>query len=190
MFKSIILLAVLATVASFFHQQMICRKSAVQMSVADKIGKFISVAAMGAVLAGPVVPLPAVADGAVSVSTVYKARVKYGPKILELADAASNGDFAKFEDKKTVNTFDLFISSSNSLGGKIAKERKAAEKSLQAQIYAAVKAKDSSKLSSAVKEFIEVADLKPEYKPNELGQTDSSGYSPTWGTPRQYIYQR
>eukprot|EP01036_Dinobryon_divergens_P029494 gene29494-38597_t len=182
--------AVLATVASFFNQQIICQKSALQMSFGDKIGKFVGIAAMGVALAGPVVPLPAIADGAVSASTVFRARTKYGPKLLSLVDSASKGDFAAFEDKKTVNAFDLFISSSNALGGKISKERKSVEKSLEAQIYSAVKAKDASKLTAAIKEFVSVADLKPDFKEGELGQTDSSGYSPTWGTPRQYIYQR
>ena len=190
MFKFIITLAVLATVASFFNQQIICRKSAVQMSIGDKIGKFVGIAAMGVALAGPVVPLPAIADGAVSASTVFRSRTKYGPKILSLVDSASKGDFAAFEEKKTVNAFDLFISSSNALGGKVSKERKAVEKSLEAQIYSAVKAKDAAKLTAAIKEFVAVADLKSDYKEGELGQTDSSGYSPTWGTSRQYIYQR
>jgi hypothetical protein len=145
---------------------------------------------MGAALAGPMAPLPANADGASSISTIYRARTKYGPTILGLTEAAKKGDFAKFEEKKTLNAFDLFISSSNALKSTISKERQATEKALEADIYSAVKSKDASKLSAALSKFIEVADLKPEFKPNELGQTDSSGYSPTWGTPGQFIYRR
>jgi hypothetical protein len=89
-----------------------------------------------------------------------------------------------------VNAFDLFISSSNALNGKADKERKAAEKNIQASIYSAVKAKDASKLQAAFGDFVKVADLKSEFKAGDLGQTDSSGYSPTWGTSRQFIYQR
>mmetsp|Transcript_8387 Transcript_8387/g.12499 ORF Transcript_8387/g.12499 Transcript_8387/m.12499 type:complete len:194 (+) Transcript_8387:44-625(+) len=192
MFKLLISLAVIATVASF-SRHLVVRRNNLQMSMSDfqsKVGKFIGIAAMGAALAGPMVPMPAVADGAVSQSTVFRSRTKYGPTILGLTEAASKGDFAKFEEKKIVNAFDLFISSSNAMSGKISKERKATEKSLEAAIYTAVKAKDASKLQSALQQFIEVANLKPEFKQGELGQTDSSGYSPTWGTPRQYIYQR
>jgi Photosystem II Psb31 protein len=76
------------------------------------------------------------------------------------------------------------------MGGTSAKERKAVETKLESDIFAAVKAKDSSKLKASYEEFIKVADLKSEYKPGELGQTDSSGYSPTWGTDKQFIYQR
>ena len=156
--------------------------------IQSKFGKALGVAAMGIALAGPIVP--ANADGAVSQSTVYRGRTKYGAKILDLGAAVSKGDFAAFEDKKTLNAFDLFISSSNALGGKISKERKAAETAIEANIYSAVKAKDASKLASAYSEFVKVADLKSDFKPGDLGQTDSSGYSPTWGTSRQYIYQR
>ena len=135
-------------------------------------------------------PLPSLADGAVSVSTVYRARAKYGSRILDLGKAAESGNFAAFEDKKAVNGFDLFISSSNAQKSAISKERKAKEEKLEADIYTAVKAKDASKLKAAYSEFIKVADLKSDYKPGELGQTDSSGYSATWGTDKQFIYIR
>lgn len=93
-------------------------------------------------------------------------------------------------DKKTKAIFDLFIKGSNSLVGEISKARAATENKLEADILAAAKAKDAGKLKAAYDEFIKVADLVPEFKDGELGQTDSSGYSPTWGTSRQYIYQR
>ena len=93
-------------------------------------------------------------------------------------------------DKKTKAVFDLFIKGSNSLVGEISKARAATESKLEADILSAAKAKDAGKLKAAYDEFIKVADLQPEFKDGELGQTDSSGYSPTWGTSRQYIYQR
>lgn len=92
--------------------------------------------------------------------------------------------------KKTVAIFDLFISGTNSRGSALDKANKAAETKIEADIFAAVKAKDAGKLKAAYDEFIKAADLKSEYKPTELGQTDSSGYSPTWGTEKQFIYQR
>ena len=76
------------------------------------------------------------------------------------------------------------------MGSETAKARAATENKLEADILGAAKAKDAGKLRSAYDEFIKVADLKPVFQPGELGQTDSSGYSPTWGTSRQYIYQR
>jgi len=144
---------------------------------------------MGIALAGPV-SLPAHADGAVSRSTVYRARNNYGAKIYALSDAAAKGDLAAFDDKKTKNAFELFISSANALNSASDKANKKAELALYADIQAAVASNDKSKLASSFAEFIKVADLKPVYKANEPGQTDSSGYSPTWGTERQQIYQR
>jgi hypothetical protein len=84
----------------------------------------------------------------------------------------------------------LFISGSNGLKSTKSKELKKAETALEAEIYAAVTAKDSGKLRAKYDEFIKVADLESKFKPGEKGQTDSSGYSPSWGTPGQYIYQR
>lgn len=139
---------------------------------------------LGASIIGLGLSMPVLADGAVSASTIFRARNSYGARIVQLQKAADTGNFAAFEDKKAINGFDLFISSSNSQKSAIAKERKAAELKLEADIYTAVKAKDASKLKNAYNEFIKVADLKSDYKNDELGQTDSSGYSPTWGTDR------
>ena len=151
--------------------------------------KAVGIASLGFALSGPAV-MPVNADGAVSASTVYRARTNQGAKIMALENAVANGNFAAFEDKKTQNAFDLFISGSNALNSATMKATKKTELKLKADIYAAVASKNSGALKTAYIEFIKVADLKPEYKPNELGQTDSSGYSPTWGTDRQYIYQR
>eukprot|EP01038_Epipyxis_sp_PR26KG_P007124 gene7124-9722_t len=193
--KLIVVLALIASVMGFAPMsRFTSRTSSLNMvsmnEIQQKFGKALGIAAMGVVLAGPAIPMAAMADGAVSASTVYRARNSYGNRILGLESAANSGNFAAFEDKKAINGFDLFISASNALNSKTDKERKAAEKSIQANLYAAVKAKDSGKLKSAYADFIKVADLKSAYKPGELGQTDSSGYSPTWGTDKQYIYQR
>jgi hypothetical protein len=151
--------------------------------------KALGVAALGFALAGPAVPQRAMADGSVSKSTVYRARNNYGAKIMNLEQAVASGDLSVF-DKKASNWFDLFISGANALPGPVNKENKAKETALKGDIYAAVSAKDVGKAKAAYAEFIKVADLKSNYKPGELGQTDSSGYAPTWGTDRQYIYQR
>jgi hypothetical protein len=158
-----------------------------QMSLANRLSKFVGAAALTVAVAGPMI---AHADGATSISKVYRTRVSYGAKILGLEDAAKGAKFDAFDNKKTVAVFDLFIAGTNSRGGVTDKERAAAETKLEADILSAAKAKDASKLKSAYDSFIKVADLKSEYKNGELGQTDSSGYSPTWGTEKQYIYQR
>lgn len=152
-----------------------------------KIGKALGIAAMGLSLAGP---LPAMADGAASKSTVYRARNSYGQRILGLENDAKSGNFDAFLDKKAVNGFDLFISGSNRMNGVKDKALKKVELDLEKQIYEAVKAKDKGALAKTYSDFVKAADLKSDYKPGELGQTDTSGYSPTWGTSRQYIYQR
>eukprot|EP01031_Cornospumella_fuschlensis_P012582 gene12582-15371_t len=161
-----------------------------KMGFGHQLSKVVGAAAVGLTLAGPVMPLPVMADGAVSISTVYRARNNYGAKINDLASAVEKGDFGAFEDKKVSNAFDLFISGSNALNSKIDKQRKAEETKILADIKSAVKSKDATKLKAAYNNFVKVADLKSDFKPNELGQTDSSGYSPTYGTKRQYIYQR
>ena len=107
-----------------------------------------------------------------------------------MEEAAKSGNFDAFLEKKAVNGFDLFISGSNRMNGVKDKALKKVELELEKDIYEAVKAKDKSALSKSYSEFVKAADLKSEYKPGELGQTDTSGYSPTWGTSRQYIYQR
>ena len=185
--RFVILVAVLLAVASAFSPSRTMGAKKMELSMNMDIRKALGVAAMGFALAAPI---PAMADGAVSASTVYRARNNYGARIVDLAKAADTGNFAAFEDKRSKNGFDLFISASNAQKSAISKERKAKELVIVASINDAVKAKDAAKLKAAYAEFIKVASLKSDYKPGELGQTDSSGYSPTWGTDRQFIYIR
>jgi hypothetical protein len=155
MFRLFLALAIVACTVAFAPAGLgMVRRTEVQMNVQQKVSKFLGVAAMGIALAGPV--MPALADGAVSASTVFRARNSYGARLVALAPAVEKGDFSAFEDKKILNGFDLFISASNAQKSTIAKERKAAEKNLQAKIYDAVKNKDQSKLKTAYSEFIKV----------------------------------
>lgn len=162
------------------------------MSFGDNLRKIISVAAVGVMLNGPMIapPAPAFADGAVSASTVYRARNYYGAKIYDLKESVEKGDFEAFSNKKVKNAFDLFISSSNALNSDLDKERKKEETNIYENIKKAVETRDAASLRENYNKFVEVAELKPDYKPDERGQTDSSGYAPTYGTSRQYIYQR
>eukprot|EP01041_Mallomonas_annulata_P010602 gene10602-22137_t len=191
MIRAVTILALVASAVAFMPMNRMVARQQMSMSaenIQSKISKALAVAAMGAALYAPV--SPAMADGAVSASTVYRARTSYGAKIADLEKAVNNGNFGAFEDKKVSNAFDLFISGANKLSGKAGKEKAATEKKIAAEIFSAAKAKDAGKLKAAYSEFIKVAELKSEFGPNDNGQTDSSGYSPTWGTARQQIYQR
>lgn len=181
--RFIVIVAVILSAVQAFSPSRTMGAKRMEMSM--DVRKFIGAAGLAFSLAAP-----ALADGARSVSTDFRARNYYGARIVDLGKAAEAGNFEAFTDKKAINGFDLFISSSNARKSAISKEREAAEKKIEADIYSAVKAKDAGKLKAAYRQFIDVADLKSEYKAGELGQSDSSGYSPTWGTERQYIYQR
>lgn len=189
MFRQTVLLALLSMVMGFAPMgRMTSRSTSIEMGMKD-VQKALGVAALGfATFAGPVT-MPAMADGAVSPSSVYRARVNYGSKIMGLEKSVANSDFGAF-DKKANAWFDLFISGTNSLPGEAMKKAKKEETTIKADIFAAVASKDASKLKSSYASFIKVASLKPDFKPGELGQSDSSGYSPTWGTDREYIYIR
>jgi hypothetical protein len=194
--RFIVFLAVIASAFAFLPTNVLRSRTArVEMALEDipsKMSKAFGAALIATALAGPITAIPqnSFADGAVSKSTVYRARNNYGARISSLEKAANEGDFSKFEDKKIRNAFDLFISQANSLNSVKDKENKKTELGIQKELYAAVEKRDASKLKSSFAEFMKVADLKSSFKPGELGQTDSSGYSPTWGTERQYIYQR
>ena len=125
MFRIFVLFAILACVFSFTPANRIVRRSTVEMKAVNPIQKALGVAAMGIALAGPVsIPNSANADGAVSKSTVFRARNNYGAKIMSLEKSVANGEFAAF-DKSVANWFDLFISGSNALPSAISKATKA-----------------------------------------------------------------
>lgn len=147
MFRLVIALALVAATLAFSPSRMVARKTELNMNLQQQISKVtfhlifqkgwkikflvhfhkgLGIAAMGIALAGPV-SLPAFADGAVSISTVYRARNNYGAKIFALSDAAASGNFAAFEDKKTKNAFELFMSSANALNSITDKANKKAE---------------------------------------------------------------
>jgi hypothetical protein len=188
MFRIVCLIAVLACVTAFKPMQMTMGVNNFQ----KQISKALGVGAMAVALSGPMIPQPVQADGANSVSNVYRARNSYGRKIYNLKKDVESGNFAVLGDKSVSNWFDLFISGANRGNNIAVKELRAKETELASTFKAAVAAGDASKAKSAYSDFIKLADLQPEFKANELGQSDSAGagFSPTWGTDRQYIYQR
>jgi hypothetical protein len=158
MYRVLALLAVIASAVAFMPASTGARRAEISMNMQSKISKALGVAAMGVALAGPIEF--ANADGAVSKSTVYRSRVKYGARIVDFGAAVEKGDFSALDSSKTVNAFDLFISGSNALGSTADKERASKEKAIEATILSAIKAKDAGKLKSAYAEFVKVADLK------------------------------
>lgn len=190
MIFSVALIALLVACASAFSPNSYARQSSYSLKMQSNpmatFNKVIGAAALSVALIGAP-SMPAHADGAISDGTVFRARNNYGLKIFSLKDAVSSGDFAAVAAKK--NAFDLFISQSNypSVKGKALAK---AETALKNDIFAAVDAKDSGKLKSAYESFLKTASLIPDYKPDEQGQSDSSGYAPTYGTSREFIYIR
>ena len=77
------ILAIIASVAAFAPS----RRATVSMSMQNQIQKALAVGVMGFALAAPV--MPAFADGAVSKSSVYRARNTYGRRIVDLTEAAA-----------------------------------------------------------------------------------------------------
>lgn len=65
-----------------------------QMSLGNKLSKAIGAAALSFAVAGP---MAVHADGASSISKVYRTRVGYGNKILGLEEAAKTGKFDAFD---------------------------------------------------------------------------------------------
>lgn len=193
MLKLCLVLAMLGCALAFSPAATIGRAN-MKMSLSDTISKHASkilgVAAIGLTLNGPMQVPPAHADGAVSASTVFRARNTYGARIVDLADAVAKSDFATLEDKKVSNSFDLFISGSTAKNSQLDKNVRAEEKKIAADFFAGVKARDAGKVKAAYDQFIKVASLKSDFRPDERGQSDSSGYSPYYGTSREYIYQR
>merc|ERR1712224_1100925 len=97
-------------------------------------------ALVGAVAGAVVMPQVAMADGAVSVATIQRARGIYGGRIAGLKDAVSKGDFAAVESEK--NAFILFNSGAYRTNSPKAKAEKAATVAAYEDVLAAVSAKE------------------------------------------------
>lgn len=143
MLRVAVLSVLLLSVSALVHKLAVLRRTREVIMSASPAKKLFGVTAVVIGLAGPaIVPQSVVADGAVSASTIFRARNYYGGKIKDLYGGVMKGNFAAFDNKKTVNTFDLFISETNAQKSTIAKERERAELALQAKILDAVKNRD------------------------------------------------
>jgi len=144
----------------------------------------------GAVAGAVVMPQVAMADGAVSVATIQRARGIYGGRIAGLKDAVSKGDFAAVESEK--NAFILFNSGAYRTNSPKAKAEKAATVAAYQDVLAAVSAKDAGKLKTSYAAYVKAADI--DINPKPLDQMSGQGYSNDYDwkvkTDKGVIYQR
>lgn len=144
--------------------------------------------AFGAVGAAVLLPKPALADGAVSPATVQRARGIYGSRIAALKTAVEKGDFDAVADEK--NAFDLFNSGAFMIKSAIAKEAKATSIATTKEIFAAVEAKDKSKLKSAYTSFMKNSGINVTPVDIATGQGMSTEFDWKARTTKGTIYQR
>mmetsp|Transcript_1006 Transcript_1006/g.872 ORF Transcript_1006/g.872 Transcript_1006/m.872 type:complete len:180 (+) Transcript_1006:121-660(+) len=171
---SAIICALAATSAAAFVPATNTR-AATSLEAVDRRNAFGQIAAAGAaVVAAPSI---ASADGAVSSTTITKAKVIYGGRIYDLKAAVESGDFAAVASEK--NAFILYNSGAYP-SAKLKASKAAAIEGTNA-IFAAIRAKDKSALKSAYSKYIadngitDVPDVDP---------ASGQGYSSEFGYTR------
>ncbi|KAG5190811.1 extrinsic protein in photosystem II [Tribonema minus] len=144
------------------------RSSAMTMSAAPESRREVLRTAVSAAAAAAVFPQLAFADGAVSESTVQRAKGIYGDKVLNLAGAVKAGNFEAV--KAESGAISLLTS-----GGfaRASKADKAAAKAAKDAIFAAVESKDAAKLQSAYADLVKLAKIPA----STAGGGDTQGYS-------------
>lgn len=132
----------------------------------------------------------AVADGAVSQTTVARARGIYGGRILALEDAVKAGKLDAVLAEK--NAFALFNSGAYKLPGAKNKETKAKAVAATDALLAACAAGDKAKAAAAYKEFLSVADISAGYEGKTKAYTQgySTEYDWKFKTDKGTIYVR
>jgi len=132
----------------------------------------------------------AVADGAVSASTVARARGIYGARILDLEGAVKAGDLAAVLAEK--NAFLLFNSGVYTPKGEKVKATKAKAVAATDALLAACEAGDKAKAAAAYKEFLSVAEISPGYEGKTKAYTQgySTEYDWKFKTNKGTIYVR
>merc|ERR1712106_1127865 len=127
------------------------------------------------------------ADGAVSLSTINRARGIYGDRIANLKPAVDAGDFKAVVEEKA--SFVLF--NSGAFPGVKRKEAKAVAIAGTNAIFAAVRAKDAAALKSAYAAYVADNNVKgfPDVD-KDGGQGFSNDYDFKSRTKAGAIYQR
>lgn len=151
----------------------------------DRRGAFGAIAGAAAVVAAPQF---AMADGAVSASTITKARQVYGGRIAALKNDVDAGNFDAVAEEK--NAFILF----NSGAYPTAKDKAAKAEAVAGTnaIFKAIKAGDKAGLKDAYKTYMAANEIKsfPVVKDNSNGQGYSSDFDYRRGTSAGVIYVR
>jgi hypothetical protein len=147
------------------------QRTATCLNAVDRRAAFGQIVAAAAVVA---VPSIASADGAVSAATITKAKMVYGSRIADLAQAVSSGDFDAIADEKSA--FILFNSGAYPTAKN--KSKKAAAIEGTNAIFAAIRSKDKGALKSAYDKYVAANGIKalPAVNVN-AGQGYSSDYS-------------
>jgi hypothetical protein len=137
----------------------------------DRRAAFGQIAVGAAVVAS--MPQLASADGAVSASTILKARAKYGDRIVGLKSAVASGDFDAVAAEKSA--FILF--NSGAYPRVVDKSDKADAVKATNAIFAAVKGKDAASLKSAYASYVSSNNIRaiPNVDPKN-GQGYGSDY--------------
>lgn len=136
-------------------------------AVVDRRAAFAGIAAAASAVA---MPLIANADGAISAATIARARGLYGDRIAALKSAVDKGDFEAVANEKAA--FILF--NSGAYPRVVDKADKAAAIAGTNEIFAAIRAGDSSKLKSAYSKYIADNGIKSIPK---IDTTYGQGYS-------------
>jgi hypothetical protein len=147
--------------------------------------------AAAAVVGLSVAGAPALADGAVSATTVARSRGIYGGRIAALSGAVEKGDFAAILEEK--NSFILFCSGAYSQTGKAIKENKAKAVAASTALLAAAEAGNAAGVKAAYKDFLAVAGISAkdyDEKTKEYTQGYSSEFDWKARTDKGTIYIR
>ena len=132
----------------------------------DRRAAFGQIATAGAVLAG--VPAMASADGAASIATMERARVKYGSRIAALQSAVDAGNFSAIADDKAA--FILFNSGAYAAN----KAKKNAAIAGTNAIFAAIRSGDKAAVKAAYGNYVTENNIKDI---GSVSSNDGQGYS-------------
>jgi len=169
-------------------QNVQVRDTSLHMSVSDRRSALVQVGVVVAGFAG--LPSLASADGAVSASTISRARGVYGNRIADLKKAVNAGDFNAVASEKSA--FVLFNSGAYPFA-KSKPLKKAAIEQTNA-IFRAVKSGDKAGLKTAYDTYIAANDINGYPDVALDGKTKGQGFSGDFdfkrATKAGVVYQR
>lgn len=186
-FVAIVSALILASASAFAPSATSERASTTALSM-DRRSAMGAMAAAGAGVAGVVAaPGIASADGAVSKSSIQRARYKFGSRIFSLKDAVEKGDFTAVAAEK--NAFVLF--NSGAFPGSKNKPKKNEAIAATNAIFSAIRSKDKAALKTAYASYLKTVDMS-DYSAvdSSQGQGYSADYDYRVKTNQAAIYVR